>query len=114
MSLDPKLIALVADDDTIRARVRTLVNSMVSYAEQMMEYGTPQVKAALIKTALPAMLKEMKEEKEDESVTELRAQVSAMYDLLKEYKGASDDDGDDDGPTPLVPPDNPLKRRARS
>ena len=111
MSLDPKLIsAAVSGDEDTKRRVRTLVNNMLTYAEEAMEYGTPAVKAALIKTAIPAMIKEMREEKaEDETITLLRQEVRTMYEEMQRKREGEGTMGDNP-PIPLLPSDKPLRK----
>ena len=70
--------AVVAQDEELRDRVRRLANMTLDAYEQMMRTGTPQVKTALMRSMIPALVKELREEKEDDSIVALRMQVEAM------------------------------------
>ena len=70
--------AVVAHDDELRTRVRRLANMTLDAYEHMMINGTPQVKTALMRSMIPALVKELREEKEDDSIVALRSQVEAM------------------------------------
>jgi hypothetical protein len=70
--------AVVAQDDELRVRVRRLANMTLDAYEHMMLHGTPQVKTGLMRSMIPALVKELREEKEDDSIVALRTQVEAM------------------------------------
>lgn len=70
--------SVVAQDDELRTRVRRLANMTLDAYEHMMLNGTPQVKTALMRSMIPALVKELREEKEDDSILALRMQVEAM------------------------------------
>jgi len=72
------MVSVVAQDDQLRDRVRRLANMTLDAYEHMMVNGTPQVKTALMRSMIPALVKELREEKEDDSIVVLRMQVEAM------------------------------------
>lgn len=79
--------SVVAQDDELRTRVRRLANMTLDAYEHMMLNGTPQVKTALMRSMIPALVKELREEKEDDSILALRMQVEAMNRQMREDVG---------------------------
>lgn len=82
------IAALAADDDAfeaLRSRAASMVGSMMSQAERIMEVGTPADKAQFVKTVLPAILKSLQDKKEGDDLAELR---QAQADLLSEVREA--------------------------
>lgn len=86
---DAKVIAaLAAEDDAfeqLRSRAASMVGSMMSQAERIMEVGTPADKAQFVKTVLPAILKSLQDKKEGDDLAELR---QAQADLMSEVREA--------------------------
>ena len=62
----------------IKARVNGLVHQMLDEVEHQLANGTPAAKAQLLNRTLPAIMKELREEKEDDELVELRAQMADM------------------------------------
>lgn len=83
----PDVPALLAAADTadpaIRARLNLLVNAMLDEVEHQMRHGTPMAKAALLKTAVPAILKELREEKVDDEIVNLRVAMTELNNDIR-------------------------------
>ncbi len=114
---------VVSDDDAIKARVRRLVISTIELYEEMLITGTPAVKAQLIRSVVPAMLKEMQEEKVDDSIVNLRAEMREMMEQVRQpvtiHTPLEDENGDmlpEDTPrlpAPDLPPLPPMPARRK-
>jgi len=79
--------AVVAQDEELRDRVRRIANMTLDAYEQMMQTGTPAVKTTLMRSMIPALVRELKEEKEDDSIVALRFQVEQMNRQMRSDVG---------------------------
>lgn len=66
----------------VKARVNGLVHRMLDEVEHQLESGTPAVKAQLLNRTLPAIMKELREEKEDDELVVLRSQLAEMQSTV--------------------------------
>jgi hypothetical protein len=114
------IAALAAVDDAfeqLRSRAASMVGSMMSQAERIMEVGTPADKAQFVKTVLPAILKSLQDKKEGDDLAELR---QAQADLMSEVREALLRPADSPGEEPDavvvsdVPPASERPRARRS
>ena len=110
------LAALAAESDAfdgLRDRAAHMFGRMMDQAERILEVGTPADKAAFTKTVLPAILKQLQEQKEGDDLAELRqAQADLMSEVREALVGGQQvvDEG-----VPDVPPDDaPVPRRRQS
>lgn len=71
--------AVMEGDDELKGRVRGFVNSCLDEAEQLLSYGTPQTKAGVIRTVMPALVKVLGEEKQGDEMAVLRNEVEQMF-----------------------------------
>lgn len=96
--------AVVAQDEELRERVRRIANMTLDAYEQMMQTGTPAVKTGLMRSMIPALVKELREEKEDDSIVALRMQVEAMNRQMRADVGKGSSRGK---PQPEIAQDGP-------
>lgn len=86
---DAELIVSLASEsdafDGLRDRAAGMVGKMMNQAERILEAGTPADKANFTKTVLPAILKQLQEQKEGDDLAELR---QAQADLMSEVRAA--------------------------
>lgn len=86
---DAELLASLASEsdafDGLRDRAAGMVGKMMNQAERILEAGTPADKAQFTKTVLPAILKQLQEQKEGDDLAELR---QAQADLMSEVRAA--------------------------
>ncbi len=86
---EAELLASLATEsdafDGLRDRAAGMVGKMMSQAERILEVGTPADKAAFTKTVLPAILKQLQEQKEGDDLAELR---QAQADLMSQVRQA--------------------------
>lgn len=86
---EAELLASLAGEsdafDVLRDRAAGMVGKMMSQAERILEVGTPADKAAFTKTVLPAILKQLQEQKEGDDLAELR---QAQADLMSQVRQA--------------------------
>jgi hypothetical protein len=68
----------------VKARVNALVHLMLDEVESQLVNGTPAVKAQLLNRTLPAIMKELREEQEDDELTTLREQMAVMQRSITE------------------------------
>lgn len=60
--LDPvnaAVASLVASDDDLQNRLRRIVNAALADAEYVLRYGSPQERAAIMKSMVPAMMRSL-------------------------------------------------------
>lgn len=74
---------IIASDPDMRARIKALLNSMIDQVEYQMRHGTPGTRATLMKAALPAMMRSLKDKTETDEVVNLR---NAYLELLHEVR----------------------------
>ncbi len=112
------LAALAAESDAfdgLRDRAAHMVGRMMDQAERILEVGTPADKAAFTKTVLPAILKQLQEQKEGDDLAELRqAQADLMSEVREALVGGQPvvDEGVSDVPADDAPP--PRRRQSTS
>jgi hypothetical protein len=75
--------AAVAGDTTLQDRVRGLVNSLLDEAEELIDSGPPSVKASLIRTVVPALVKEMNADGGSEAIDQMRASLSELHTEIR-------------------------------
>lgn len=75
--------AVVTDDAEIRSKVGRFVKLAISVAEHDLRTGSPAVRATLIRSVVPAMVKAMTVDDSPDEHAELRAQFS---DLMAEIR----------------------------
>lgn len=81
MSDDPQDFVELLDATVlvgVKARVNNLVHKMLDEVEHQLDHGTPASKAQLLNRTLPAIMKELREEKEDDELVTLRTQMTEM------------------------------------
>lgn len=85
-TIKPADIIALADtnDPGIKTRVNSLVATMLDEVEHQLDTGTPMQRNMLIKTAVPAILKEMREEAVDDDIVKIRDELTSLYDDLRE------------------------------
>lgn len=69
---------LVATDRELQARVRNLIDGLLTEAERQLATAPPATKITLIRTVLPAIVKEAKAHEQDGKIIELQEQVRAL------------------------------------
>src|SRR5690606_40927099 len=69
-------IELLDDEqlEHIRTRAARLVNRMLAEAERQIETATPEIRAQLVKSVLPSIMKELGGSDADAALDELKAQ----------------------------------------
>lgn len=92
---------LVATDRELQARVRTLIDGLLTEAERQLATAPPATKITLIRTVLPAIVKEAKAHEQDGKIIELQEQVRAL--MISTRAGI----GPQEIPQGLIPTDEP-------
>lgn len=69
---------LVATDRELQARVRGLIDGLLTEAERQLTTAPPATKILLIRTVLPAIVKEAKAHEQDGKILELQEQVRQL------------------------------------
>lgn len=78
---------IVATDTALQARVRNLLDALLTEAERQLEVAAPATKLAMIRTVLPAMVKESRNQEQDTKIDELQAQVRALMTQTRSLIG---------------------------
>lgn len=94
------LFALIGDDETIRAKVRLMVNMVLENAFQTLLHGTNQDRATLTRSMLPAITKAMTTQ-DDGGLAGLRNEMKAMFGKMM------GDEEIENPPIPTAPPPPP-------
>lgn len=100
--------SLAAIDPEIQAKMRRLVLQAIDQAQYLMDVGSPPMQMALVKSLMPAMVKEMaKQGGESDEVAGLRQELrELMLEVRGGTAGASEmeedlhGDATEDTPTP--------------
>lgn len=92
---------LVATDRELQARVRNLIDGLLTEAERQLATAPPATKIVLIRTVLPAIVKEAKAHEQDGKIIELQEQVRAL--MISTRAGI----GPQTIPEALIPTDTP-------
>lgn len=110
MSIDltSTLISTASDDQEVRAKVKELALKALDEVEDILDHGTPAVKTTVLRSFVPALVREMNKKKEDDEIQELKAQ---MAELIKEMRSGQEVEIEEekesgvreDGPIPLFP-----------
>lgn len=86
--LPPEVIAqVVADDEALSNRAKGLVHAMFDEIEHMLDprYGAPAAtRQKLVATALPAIMRELREEKVDDRLVEMQRQQAQMMQAIRQ------------------------------
>lgn len=79
------LAATAAPDDleAIRGRAASLLNRLIDEAEHQLDHGTPRARQELIKTVLPAFLKEQAASAGGRELEVLRLQQEELFATLR-------------------------------
>lgn len=85
MSIPAELIALVASDEEIKARVRKLVIHALDEAEYTLAHGSPAYKNQLIKAAVPALMRTLADQQDNPEIVALRDAVSTLKTQFNDY-----------------------------
>lgn len=85
------LFALIGDDETIRRKMKLLVNMMLEMGFQIMMYGTPTERINYSKSVLPSIIRASTQTAGGE-VAGLRAE---MQDMFREMMGEDVKDAGD-------------------
>ena len=75
---------VVADDPALRARMQRLVNAMLDDAEYTMRFGSPNERAALMRSVVPALLRSMQGADADATAA---AQQAAYERMMRQMRG---------------------------
>jgi len=80
-------IELLDDEqlEHIRTRAARLVNRMLAEAERQIETATPEIRAQLVKSVLPSIMKELGGSDADTALDELKAQ---HFELMEGIRSA--------------------------
>lgn len=103
MAADP-LASLAAEvlstDNELRRRIAGFVSNVLDEAEWMLENGNQKAKSDLINKLVPALVRQMSEQAEDEALVKMRAELTDFY---AEMRGIGPTD-----PQPASQPDIPV------
>jgi hypothetical protein len=114
-SLPAEVISeVISSDDALAARARGLVGAMFDEIEHILDprYGAPAAtRQKIVVTALPAILRELREEKVDDRLAMMQAQQQELMASIRAMAArpgtqgqvGSSDGGDGDGP--VIPVD---------
>lgn len=75
---------VVAEDDELKSRVRGLIDLMLEQSEELIQTGTPAIKLQLMKSVIPALVKEMRPAEKNDELAELRTAMRELYASLRE------------------------------
>lgn len=104
MAIDPKLLEIAAADDEVQERAKRFANALLDQAEQLLAYGTPQIKLGLIRAGIGVMMRNIKEvDTEQATIDTLRAEVRS---LMVEVRGGTNVQSEDN-PENMPPEDAP-------
>jgi hypothetical protein len=78
-----QLVSAVTDDPDVRAAVKQLALDVVGEAQRLMRVGSPQIRARIIASVMPAAVAGLKQAPEDESKANLRAELEEMFRELR-------------------------------
>lgn len=99
--------AAVANDTSLQERVRGLVNSLLDEAEELIDSGPPSVKASLIRTVVPALVKEMNADGGSEALDRMRADLAELHAEVRSTL-ATPATPLPTAPTDALPADSPI------
>lgn len=76
--------AAVADDTELQERARKLINLTLRQAEIDITTGTPQVRHALMRAVIPAIVKLSENQQQVDELAELREQMALMQQSFQQ------------------------------
>lgn len=106
--------AAVSSDDQLRAQVGSFVKRAIGEAEALLVTGSPAVKAQLVRSVVPAMVKAMTVDDSPDEHAELRDRFD---DLMAELRSGVADPGAravSEGPPTDEPPAKPKRTRKKA
>lgn len=69
----------VSEDTELAAKARALADKAINVANHYLDHGSPSVQLQVIKAIMPAIGRGMSEKGEDETIAELRQQLSELH-----------------------------------
>lgn len=90
MAVDPLTQAageIIAQSPVLRDRLNRLVSDLLDEAEEVVENGSPRMKADLINRMVPHLVKQMQEKQEDEEIVRLRAEMEIVKEMMRPQIG---------------------------
>lgn len=85
VGLEHVIAEVVARDPVLQSRVRALIITLLTEAERSMKWGTPAVKARLMSTAVPAMIRTLGDNAAKDDLEELRGEFAKFQAEMRGY-----------------------------
>lgn len=84
------LVAAVGDDPEVRTAVKRLALAALNEAETLVTRGTPAVKARVVNSILPALVKSLADTQDTTTTDELRDRLDGLFAEMRGKQTAPD------------------------
>lgn len=115
-ALTPELIQLGVTDE-LRHRVSRLLDLILDEIEQDIRFSPPAIRQGYLKSALPALLRELRDEQTDDSLLDLRRKqdelMAEVRSGTKGYHSLAEPEPDATGLREDTPPDGVIVRTSK-